>query len=816
MYQDLRLAFRLLWRDKAFTLTAATTLAVCIGANIALYTVVDNVLLRPLHVPRSDQILLIYNSYPKAGVDHAGATVPDYYDRLRDMSVFDEQTMFQTRDPSLDLNGAPERIHTMHVTPSFFRLVQTLPAAGRRFTDEEGELGKNRSVILSEGLRRRLFAGQEAVGQNVRIDGDTYAVVGVMPADFTFVDPRVQAWIPLAFTDEQKKARYSNNHAYIGRLKPGATLVQAQAQVDGITTANFERFPESRQVLGTTGFHVVVSKLQDDLVREVRSTLYLLSGGALFVLLIGCVNVASLVLVRSRARFKEIATRVALGAGRLRIMRQLVTEHMLLTVSSAIGGLGIGYASLRLFGSLNLEQLPRGTEIQMDAAIVLDALVCAAVIGFVLGAIPAFVGLPANLSVALREEGRGGTSGRGARTLRRVLVVTQVAVAFVLLIGAGLLFASFRQVLAVDPGFKAEGVLTASINMPLAQSRYSDAAVGRFAEAAVRAIRSMPGVMAAGATSTIPFGDNYSEDVLLPEGYTLGPGGSLIAPYVSRITPGYFETMNVRLVSGRFFEERDGADAPKAVIVDERLARRFWPNTDPIGRRMYEPSDDKDITAINDKTVWYRVVGVVGEVKLRGLVEGVGDTGAYYLPEAQSPARRFTFAIRTSGEPTSVAGAIRTEISRLDREIPVYDVRTMTERTERSLVTRRSSMALSLAFSAVALLLSAVGLYGVLAYLVTQRTKEIGIRLALGSSAGAVFQLVLREGLLLLAAGLAIGVAGAVAISRILEGQLFGVHATDPLVAGLAIVTLGLVALGACTLPARRATRINPVIALAE
>ena len=816
MFQDLRLAFRLLWRDKAFTLTAAATLAVCIGANIALYTVVDNVLLRPLHVPQSDQILLIYNSYPKAGVDHAGTTVPDYYDRLRDMTVFDEQAMFQTRDPSLDLNGAPERIHTMHVTPSFFRLVQTQPASGRRFTDEEGELGKNRSVILSEGLRRRLFTGQDAVGQNVRIDGDTYTVVGVMPADFTFVDPRAQAWIPLAFTDEQKKARYSNNHAYIGRLKTGATLAQAQAQVDGITKANFERFPESQQVLGTTGFHVVVTRLQDDLVRDVRSTLYLLWGGALFVLLIGCVNVASLVLVRSRARFKEIATRVALGAGRLRIMRQLVTEHILLTVSSAIGGLGIGYAALRFFGSLNLEQLPRGAEIQMDVAIVVNALACAAVIGFVLGAIPAFVGVPANLSVALREEGRGGTSGRGARTLRRVLVVTQVAVAFVLLIGAGLLFASFRQVVAIDPGFKADSVLTASINMPLAQSRYSDAAVGRFADAAVRAIRSVPGVVAAGATSTIPFGDNYSEDVLLPEGYTLGPGGSLIAPYVSRITPGYFEAMNVRLVSGRFFEERDAADAPKAVIVDERLARRFWPNTDPIGRRMYEPSDDKDITAINDKTVWYRVVGVVGEVKLRGLVEGVGDTGAYYLPEAQSPARRFTFAIRTSGAPTSVAGAVRNEIGRLDRAIPVYDMRTMTERTERSLITRRSSMVLSLAFGAVALLLSAVGLYGVLAYLVTQRTKEIGIRLALGSSAAAVFQLVLREGLLLLAVGLALGVAGAVGISRTLEGQLFGVHATDPLVAVLAIVTLGLVALAACTLPARRATRIDPVIALAE
>ena len=326
----------------------------------------------------------------------------------------------------------------------------------------------------------------------------------------------------------------------------------------------------------------------------------------------------------------------------------------------------------------------------------------------------------------------------------------------------------------------------------------------------------MPGVIAAGATTAIPFGDEFSQDVIFPEGYRLNPGDSLVALYRSNVTPGYFETMGVRLIGGRFFDERDGADAPGAVIVDERLARRFWPGVNPVGRRMFEPENDNALTAITDKTSWYTVVGVVGEVKLRGLVEGVGDTGAYYRPQAQSVSRRVTFTVRTTGAPQSTANAIRAAIAQIDRELPVFDVLTMAERTDRSLVTRRSPMLLAMIFGVVALFLAAIGIYGVLAYVVTQRTKEIGIRMALGSSKRAVFQLILREGVLLILIGFALGAAGALALRRSLESELYGVRATDPLVLLLAVATLALVAVTACAIPARRATRIDPAIALAE
>jgi predicted permease len=812
---DLRLALRLLWKDKTFALTAAVTLAVCMAANVALFTVVDHVLLQRLRIPESDRVLLVYNSYPKAGADHAGATVPDLFDRLSALTVFEEQALFNTRNPSLDVNGTPERIHTMQVTPSFFRLVRVRPRTRRAFTPEEGEIGKNHVIILSDPLCLRLFGSAEAIGRDIRLDGERYVVIGVMPTDFILIDANVRAWIPLAFTDQQKTRRYSNNWAYLGRLKPGASVAQAQAQINALNAANLERFPETRQVLTRTGFHTVAVPLQDDLVRDVRPLLYLLWSGALFLLLIGCVNVASLVLVRSRVRLKELATRLALGASRWRLMRQLVTEHLVLTSGSAAAGLVLGYASLRLLGHVSLEALPRNTEITIDMGVVAWTLLMAGAIGITLGAIPLLAGGTVSLTAILRQEGRGGTGGRGVQILRRVLIVTQIAIAFVLLIGAGLLLASFRRVLAIDPGFDTDGVLTASVNLP---PRYSDHhGIEQFATDAVCAIRTLPGVVSVGVTTSIPFGDDFSQDVLLPEGYGMTPGESLIAPYASSVTPEYFEAMRVPLRRGRFFEDRDTAESLKVVIVDERLARRFWPGADPVGRRMFEPGPDRnDLFAISDKTPWFTVIGVVKEMKLRGLVEGVGDTGAFYTALAQRPAGGLTFAIRTSDAPLSVANAIRTEIARIDRELPVFEVQTMTDRTERSLITRRSPMLLSLAFGFIAVLLAAVGIYGVLAYLVAHRTKEIGIRMALGSTHRGVFRLIMQEGLLLITLGFVVGAGGLVALKRSLQSLLFGVTAGDPVVLLSVIATLGCIGLAACAIPARRATRIDPAVALAE
>jgi predicted permease len=819
MTSDLRLALRMLWKDKAFTLTAALTLALCIGANTALFSVVFNVLLRPLAVPESDRILLTSNSYPKAGADTLGYSgVPDYYDRLRDVKVFEEQALINTRSRTIDQNGSPTRVRAMHATPSFFRLVRVAPQLGRAFTDAEGEVGNEKKAVLSYALWQSALGGDsQAVGRDIRIDGQPYTIVGVMPRNFSFIFPDVQLWLPAAFTPQQRAddQRHSNNWMNLGRLKPGATIEQAQAQVDALNAANLKRFPQYAELLTNAGFHSPVVALREFLVRDVRPILYLMWGGALFVLLIGVVNVANLVLVRSRARIKELATRLALGAGKSRVARQLVTESVLLTMVSAAFGLLVGYAALRLLGTLNIQDLPRGSEIRIDGVVIAFTIGVSALIGVALGLIPVANILPANLTAVLREEGRTGTSGRGARTLRRTLVVAQVAFAFVLLIGAGLLFASFRRVLAVDPGFRPSGVLTASVALPA--TRYADdKSQIAFFNAALERMRALPGVSAAGASDWIPLSGNNNDSVILAEGYQLKPGESVISPANADVTPGYFEAMGATLLRGRFFDARDSAAAPKVIIVDEKLAQRFWPNQDPIGRRMYRPTDLNNLIAITDKTVFFTVVGVVKDMKLHDLAEGAKTVGTYYYAMDQDGSRAISFALKTAGDPSTLIAPMRSIVAALDRELPLFDVQTMEQRMEKSLMSRRSPVVLSLGFGAVALFLSAIGIYGVLAYLVTQRTKEIGIRIALGSSANAIFELVLREGLLLIGSGFVAGAVGAYVLRSALASQLFGVSVMDPLVLASVTALLAVVAMLACALPARRATRIDPIVALSE
>lgn len=819
MWNDIRVGARLLWKDAAFTITAGLTLALCIGANTALFSVVHNVLLRPLPVPESDRIVLIENLYPGAGaVDQGGSSVPDYYDRLRDLDVFEEQALFNNRNVSIDQNGTPAQVRAMNVTPSFFRLLRVAPQLGRVFTDSEAEVGNEKKIVLSYALWQTQFGGDEhVVGRDFQLDGQPYTIVGVMPRDFSFPNSNARLWRPLAFTPKQKAddQRHSNNFQDIARLRPGATVQRAQAEIDALNTRNLDRFPQYKELLLNAGFHSRVMGLQDNIVREIRSTLYLMWGGALFVLLIGGVNVANLVLARSRVRLKELATRLALGAGRLRVARQLVTESMLLSIVAAAAGLLVGYGVLQMLGALNIDQLPRGSEIRLDAVAVAYTIGIALALGAALGLIPVVNVLPANLTIVLREEGRGGTSGTGARTLRRGLVVAQVAVAFILLVGAALLFTSFRRVLAINPGFNPDHVLTASIALP--RTRYKDdAALTNFTNDALRRLRALPGVSAVGATDTIPFGGSHSDSVILAEGYQMKPGESVISPQAVDVTPGYFEAMSISLLKGRFFTDADAGSAPHVAIVDEKLAKHFWPNQDPIGRRLYKPNDINNILLITDKTVFITVVGVIRDVKLHGLVEGGQMVGAYYFPMDQDTSPGMTFAIKTAGDPELLGNSVRAAVNGLDRQLPVFDTQTMQERTEKSLASRKSPMLLALSFGAVALFLSAIGIYGVLAYLVTQRRKEIGIRIALGSSAGAVFELVLREGLLLILGGFVLGAAGAFAVRKSLESQLVGVSATDPLVLALVTIVLALVAVLACAFPARRATKIDPIIALAE
>jgi predicted permease len=812
LFRDMRYGVRSLLRDKAFAATVVLTLAVCIAANSATFAIVNSVLLRPLPVADANRILLMANRYPGAGAgDLNESSAGDYYDRLKEVPAFQQQAMFDFYGQTIEINGTPERVEGMAATPSLFRLLDVAPARGRAFTEEEGEIGADQKVILSHGLWQQLYGGDPGVlGRDLRLNGRPHSIVGVMPRDFVFVNPDVRLWTPLAFNAEQKQGRHSNNWYNIGRLKSGATLAQAQAQVDVLNAANLERFPEWKEILKNAGFHTVVQPLQEMIVKDVRGILYLLWGGAVFVLLIGGLNIANLALVRLTLRRKELATRLALGARRGQITRQFIVENVLVTLAGGIAGIALGAGLLGALATLGLERLPRANEIQMDGLVVLVAVAMAVAVGILVGCMPLAQSSQVHLSSVLQEDGRGGTAGRATNKVRQSLVVAQIGFAFVLLVGAGLLLVSFRQLLRVDPGFNSAGVLTASTRAP--ESRYAgDSELRTLMNRSLDALRRIPGVTAAGATSNIPFGDGQSATVIFVEGYVMKPGESLIAPRQIAVQPGYLEAMSISLVRGRYFDARDNELSPGVVIVDERLAQRFWPEQDPVGRRMYYPQHEKEMLKTDENTRWLTVVGVVRPVMLDDLAGSGSPVGAYYVPYAQNPWRDFTFAVKTAGDPSGLARAVRAGIARIDPELALFDVRTMAERADLSMSSRRTALLLAVGFGVVALFLSAIGIYGVLAYHVTQRRREIGIRVALGSTGAGVVRLVLREGLWLAVAGLATGVAGAVALRKVVENEIYGVGALDPLVVGSVVLLLAAVVLAASVFPARRAIRVHPM-----
>ena len=817
--QDLRFAGRILWKDRSFALTALLTLGVCIGANAAIFALVNSVLLRPLPVPDPEQLVHMYNSYPGAGVEGGSSGVTDYFDRLRETTVFQEQALYNTRGVTRGGDTEPQRVVAMTSTPSLLRLLQVRPIQGRIFTDEEGEIGKTQKAILTFAAWQQWFGGRpDAVGRDLRINGEPYTIVGVLPDGFTFLDPDVRLWIPVAFSAEERSDdnRHSNNWSYVARLKPGATIAQARQQIDALNARNLDRFPQLKQILINAGFHTVVVPLQDYLVRDVKGTLYLLWGGVVFVLLVGGVNVTNLMLVRSSGRLKELATRHALGAGLGRIAAQLLTETFVLAIGGALLGLGLGVAAVRALSRFALDRTPQGTAVSIDATVVAFTFGLGLALAIVIGLIPILSLRRMNLSQMFREEGRSGTAGRGGRAIRRVLVAAQVAFAFMLLIGAGLLLASFQRVLAVKPGFDPGHVLTGIVSPP--PSRYkADAQVIAFWNELLERVRRLPGVQAAGATRNLPLGGDYSDSVILAEGYAMAPGESLISPFNASVTPGYFEAMLIPLKHGRFFTASDDERAPKVLIIDERLAQRFWKNENPVGHRMWRPETPEELAQgrPGPKSRLFTIVGVVGSVRTTGLTEKE-PVGMYYYPIAQNPPRGMTLVARTAGDPSSLVNAIRHEVTAIDPELPFFAVKPMQQRLDESLVSRRTPMMLATLFGAIALFLAAVGIYGVLAYQVAQRRKEIGIRMALGSDAHGIFALIVSEGLWLLCIGVSAGVAGAFAIRRALQTQLFGVQPMDPVVLAVVTVVLGVVALLACAIPARRAARIDPLLALTE
>jgi putative ABC transport system permease protein len=817
LWQDLRYGVRLSRLNWRYVTMVVLTLAVCVGANTALFTVVHAVLLQPLPVPGADDIVLMSNQYPKAGATDSGWSAgADYYDRMHAVTTVQDLAMFNFSSQTVESSGITEQLSGMVATPSLFRLLRSAPTLGRSFTDDEGEIGSEQKVILSHALWHRLYAGDPGVlGRELRLSGHPYTIVGVMPRDFLFVNPEVRFWVPLALTPEEKAGRHSNNWYNIGRLKPGATLEQVQAQVDALNAANLERFPQWRELLINAGFRTKVSPLKDLLVKDVKSTLYLLWAGAAFVWLIGVLNIAGIALARIRGRMQELGTRLALGAGLARVARQLMVESILLALTGGLAGVGLCAVLLRALAFVGLDRFPRSEEVRIDVPVLVFALGASIAAGGLIALLSVAYVSRLNLRDVLHDSGRTSSSGLGSRILRRSLVVAQVGFAFVLLTGAGLLLTSFRELLKADPGFATESILTASTTVPT--SKYDEPPKLRsLADRSLEAIRRIPGVASAGATTGIPFAGNYFDSAIIAEGYVMKPGESLIAPLVVVVTPGYFETMRVPLVRGRYFDERDSERSPRSVIIDERLANKFWPDQDPIGKRMHQPSGP-DLMTTDELTEWLRVVGVVRSVRLQNLAGTGNPVGTYYFPFAQTMPRNYTFAIRThQGSVAGVAQAVRTAIAGVDPTLALFDVKTMAQRTELSISSRKAAMSLAVGFGGVALFLSGVGIYGVLSYLLAQRRREIGIRIALGSTRAGIFRLFLREGIVLVSSGLVLGLAGAAAMRKAVENQIYGVHPLDPTVLVVTGTLLALVALVACLWPARRATKIDPMIVLNE
>lgn len=822
LLQDLRFAVRLLWKDRSFAITTVATLALCLAANVAIFAIVDGVLLKPLPFDQPDRLVRIYNKYPGAGVAIADNGVPDYFDRKRDMPALEEIAMFRQAGVTISGSGLgdAERVQAMTVTPSFFRVLKVRPIRGQVFTDAQGEIGQEKVVILGYGFWQRVFGGRDdAIGQDLRLGGEPHRVVGVMAPGFRFLNPEIQLYRPAAFTAEEKSddARHSNNYQQFGRLRPGATLEQAQSQVDAINAANFERFPAFREILTNARFGTDVLDFQAELVGETRATLSMLWGGAMFVLLIGCVNVANLALVRATARVRELATRHALGATLSRLARQSLTESVLLAMIGGAAGLGMGWWALQAAPFFGFDRLPAGAEIAIDARVVGFTMLLVTVVGVAVGMIPIVAMRRANIAQVVREEGRSGTQGRAPRLMRRVLVTSQVAFALMLLIGAGVLLASFDRVLRIDPGFRAANVLTGTISLPAA--RYAtDDSLRATSDRILERVRAVPGVQAAGATSTIPFGGAYSDSVILAEGYQMQKGESLISPGQISASDGYFEAMGVRLLEGRLFTAGDVEGRPRVLVIDEPLAKRFWPNGDALGKRMYFPSNVRDLLQKPADADMLTIVGVIAPMRIRGLVDSASNrrTGNYFIPLRQRPVRAIALAIRTSQQPEAVINAVRREIAQVDSEMPFYGVRTMEERLSASVLDRRTPMLLATGFAVVALFLAGIGIYGVLAYQVSQRRREIGIRMALGAANSSIFTLVLREGGLIVALGTAFGLAGAFFMRQTIQAQLYEVGAMDVRVVAAVAGVLTVVALIACLLPARRAAKTDPMIALSE
>lgn len=809
LVSEVRLALRTLARDRGFSLTVLATFMLCVAANVAIFAVVRAVILRPLPFPEPGQLVVMFNSYPRAGAPRAGNSVPHYLERREHLKSVSGLAALRGRDAIVGDTGRTQRVGALRVTPNFFEVLGVGAQLGRTFRAEEAEEGGDAVVVLSHGFWQQHFGGDPGVvGRTLRVDGEPLTVVGVMPPEFRYdPTPEARMWTPLVFRadDRGPDRRHSNNLNVVGRLAPGATVARLQDEVNALNERALEADPYRQPVIDA-GFRTQVSGLHSDLTRDVRGALWLLQGGALFVLLIGGVNLANLMLVRASVRAKEVAIRRVLGAGCLCVVRHVVVENSLLAVAGAGLGLCLGAALLPLLDSLGLAELPRGSDARVDFAVAAVAVALALVTAWVLALPPLALHSNHRLGAALSVESRGGTTSRRQGRLREMLIVAQIALAFVLLTGAGLITFSFSRILKIDPGFRTEQLLTAQLNLP--RPRYAEFEPRRaYVERLLAEFSRLPGVKSVAVSSGAPFAGDVDSNVMMPENYEPAAGESVQAPFTVSVAGDFFTTLGVPLRDGRVLTAADGAAEPMIAVIDERYARRYWPDASPVGRRISEGTGREPDSKV------YTIVGVVGSVKQTDLAEPV-NVGAVYLPYRLRSTAGMVVSIRTDMLPAALAPGLQAAALRVDPEVPLFDVKSMSERVAASLGARRTPMVLASAFAGGALLLSAVGIYGVLAYTASQRRREMGIRLALGASPSHVHAIFLRLGVRLLLLGLAIGAPLILWLGEFLRGQLFGMEPTSPMVLAVAAGCVAWTAMVAAIVPARRAAATPAMEAL--
>ncbi len=797
LLQDVRYAIRGLIKRPGFFVVAIATLAFSIGANTAIFSVVDAVLLSPLPFPEPERIFAFDGTNLNLGIPEGGATsVPDLFDWRNQSSSFEQIAGFVAGGTVLVTNDEPERVRGTSVTEDFFPLFRTAAFKGRLIQPHEFKEGNNSVALVSYALwQRRFGASDNVIGSKIQVGNSSITIVGVMPPGFAY-PTQTEIWFPFAL-DPAKEKRFNRFLNVVGRLKPGVDIEKARSEMTVINERLAQSYADSNR-----GWNVKLTKLQDRLVSNLRASLLILLGAVTLVLLIACANIANLQLARATYRQSEIAVRTALGASRFRIVRQLLTESVLLSIVSGALGLLLSVWLTRLLVSISPPNSPRFEEIGMDARVFSFALAVALVTGIVFGLVPAIQTSKIDLNETLKESGRSGSQARRNR-IGGALMVSEIALSFMLLVGAGLLIKSFIHLREVNPGFNPSNMLAMRVSLPAGKYQQGEPRVQVYRQVLER-IGNLPGVASAGAVLSLPLrGDTFN----LGRGYVRegDPATSEAEGNANFLaaTPTYFDTMQIPLKTGRRFTEQDTVDKDKVVIVNETLARKLWPGESPVGRKIWVWHDEK----------FHReIVGVVGDTRMS---LDAGAESQMYVPFAQDAGwGSLSVVVRTNGEPTALAGAVRNEIRAVDKGMVIFNVRTLDDVVAIAAASRRTPMLLLSSFAAVAMLLAMLGIYGVTSYYVTQRTHEIGVRIALGAQMGDVLKLVLTRGVLFALVGIGIGVAGAFSLTRYLTTLLFGVRPIDLMTFLYVAAILMVVALLACVIPARRAAKVDPLVAL--